>query len=116
MLPLALLPPALLLVLLGLTRAQRPAYSPTSSQYYIKNNYLVIELVYENFQGYFLNTYTLPAGASRIQHTAVLALACLLALSHMRKQPRSCKTRALQGRQSLTRPMARPGGPHRTLC
>ncbi len=85
LLPLALLP------LQGLTQAQRPSYSPTSAQYYIKNSYLVIDLVYENFQGYFLNTYTLPAGASRVQRTPVLALACLLALLYYCKQSRDAR-------------------------
>lgn len=96
-LPCALLPLTLLLLLPGLTRAQRPSYSPISAQYYIINNYLVFDLVYENFQGYFLNTYTLPAGAARVQLTVVLALTYLLARSRVLQAAQDCKTCAAAG-------------------
>ena len=115
-LPRALLPLALLLLLPGLPGAQRPSYAPVSAQYYIKNGYLVFDLVYENFQGYFLNTYTLPAGAARVQLTAVLAFSYLPAGPAFCEQPRVASRARLQGRLSLTRPMARPGGRHKTLC
>ena len=90
----ALLPLALLLLLTGRAGAQRPSYSPISAQYYIKNNYLVLDLVYDNFQGYFLNTYTLPAGAARVQSTVMLALTHLLAKSRILQAAQSCKCAA----------------------
>ena len=96
-LPRALLPLALLLLLPGLTGAQRPSYAPISAQYYIKNGYLVFDLVYENFQGYFLNTYTLPAGAARVQLTVVLALSYLPARSRVLQAAQGCKSCAAAG-------------------
>lgn len=93
----ALLPLTLLLLLPGLTEAQRPSYSPTSAQYYIKNSYLVFDLVYENFQGYFLNTYTLPAGAAHVQLTVALALSYLLDEFSVLQAAQGCNTCAAAG-------------------
>ena len=60
---------ALLLLLAGLTvklqqcQAQwRPSYQPTSAVYNIHNDTFQIVLAYNQWQGYFLNTYTVPAG------------------------------------------------------
>lgn len=47
----------------GPTSAQRPSYAATLSNNYIFMNYFNVNITYENFQGYFLNTYTVPAGA-----------------------------------------------------
>ena len=62
---------ALLLLLAGLTvnlqqcQAQwRPSYQPTSAVYNIHNDTFTITLAYNQWQGYFLNTYTVPAGST----------------------------------------------------
>ncbi len=58
----ALLPFALLLYFAaGPTSAQRPSYAATLSNNYIFMNYFNVNITYENFQGYFLYTYTVPA-------------------------------------------------------
>ena len=40
----------------------RPSYQPTSAVYNIHNDTFTITLAYNQWQGYFLNTYTVPAG------------------------------------------------------
>ena len=61
--------PTFLLLLAGLTielqkcRAQwRPSYQPSSAVYNIHDDTFTITLAYNQWQGYFLNTYTVPAG------------------------------------------------------
>lgn len=41
----------------------RPSYQPTSVTYSITNDTFILFLAYSNWQGYFNNTYTIPAGA-----------------------------------------------------
>ena len=84
----ALLPLALLLCFAaGPTSAQRPSYAATLSNNYIFMNYFNVNITYENFQGYFLNTYTVPAGALIHFATMPLALHCTPVPCLMR-QPR----------------------------
>jgi hypothetical protein len=59
----ALLKLVLISTLVGPVHATRPSYAPTSKSVYVKGGLLQVYLEYDNFQGYFLNYYTMPAGA-----------------------------------------------------
>ncbi len=59
----ALLTLVLLSALVAPLDATRPSYAPTSKSVSVSGGLLRVYLEYDNFQGYFLNSYTLPAGA-----------------------------------------------------
>ena len=40
----------------------RPSYQPTEATYVVRNDIFNLVLEYTNWQGYFENTYTVPAG------------------------------------------------------
>ena len=40
----------------------RPSYQPTEATYVVRNDTFNLLLEYTNWQGYFENTYTVPAG------------------------------------------------------
>lgn len=40
----------------------RPSYQPTEATYVVRNDTFNLVLEYTNWQGYFENTYTVPAG------------------------------------------------------
>ena len=87
---------ALLLLLASLTvklqqcQAQwRPSYQPTSAVYNIHNDTFTITLAYNQWQGYFLNTYTVPAGGDfKLAH----ACSCISSfmLGAQRLSPQLC--------------------------
>ena len=96
---------ALLLLLANLTvklqqcQAQwRPSYQPTSAVYNIHNDTFTITLAYNQWQGYFLNTYTVPAGG----HFSI-AHACSCMSSFMlcaQRLPRGCAYCQMHGSSS----------------
>lgn len=62
---------ALLAVVVAITQQQvaaqwnppwRPSYYPFSSGYTVNNGTLFITLLYDNWQGYFNNRWTMPTG------------------------------------------------------
>lgn len=82
----------------------RPQYQPYSAAFEIKNDTFYAAIVYSNWQGYFLNTYTLSNGKKldTSQDNPVLDVAFFTALRVTARlaASRSCLTSRFHNRRS----------------